>query len=192
MSRSFPSYFLSNITNPKVACSQIIDCPQGLEDAKKDKCVKLLHTIYGLVQSARQFWKKLVNDLKNTGFKVVYPDPCLMWRENDFGMIFIALYVDDCLCIGDKDAIAILEKEFVNVVFQVKPSEELNYYLSWNIDINKEEGSAILHQGHLIKKLNKLYGKQVKGLTAYKMLGTPSVGLVRPTEKKKVVYKEYN
>ena len=99
--------------------------------------MKLLHTIYGLVQSARQFWKKLVNDLKNTGFKVVYPDPCLMWRENDFGMIFIALYVDDCLCIGDKDAIAILEKEFVNADFQVKPPGELNDYLGCNININK-------------------------------------------------------
>ena len=92
--------------------------------------MKLLHTIYGLVQSARQFWKKLVNGLKNMGFKGGYPDPCLMWRKNDLGMIFIALYVDDCLCIGDKDAIASLEKEFVNAGFQVKPPEELNNYLS--------------------------------------------------------------
>ena len=45
-----------------------MDCPQGLEDAKEDECVKLLHTIYGLVQAARQFWKKLVNGLKNMGF----------------------------------------------------------------------------------------------------------------------------
>ena len=27
-----------------------MDCPQGLEDAKEDECVKLLHTICGLVQ----------------------------------------------------------------------------------------------------------------------------------------------
>ena len=100
-----------------------MDCPQGLEDAKEDECVKLLHTIYGLLQSARQLWKKLVNGLKNTGFKGGYPDPCLMWRKNDLGMIFIALYVDDFLWIGDKDAIVSLEKEFVNVGFQVKPPE---------------------------------------------------------------------
>ena len=47
-----------------------------------------------------------------------------------------------------------------------------------------------MHQGCLIKNINKIYGEQVKGLTTYKMPGTPSVGLVRPTDKKKVVSKE--
>ena len=98
--------------------------------------------------------------------------------EKKLGMIFIVLYVDDCLCIRDKDAIASLEKGFVNSCFQFKPLEEMNYYLSCSININKEEGNEILHQGRLIKKLNKLYGEQVKGLTTYKMPGTPSVGLV--------------
>ena len=105
-------------------------------------------------------------------------------------MIFIALYVNYCLCVGDKGAIAILEKKIVNAGFQVKPSEELNDYLSFNIGINKKEVSAILHQGHFIKNLNNLYVKQVKGLTTYNMLGTPSVGLVRPTDKNKLVPKE--
>ena len=68
-----------------------IDCTQGLEDAKEDECVKLLHTIYGIVQPAHQFRKKLVNGLNNMGFKGGYPDLCLMWRKNDLGMIFISL-----------------------------------------------------------------------------------------------------
>ena len=79
-----------------------------------------------------------MNGLKNMGFKVNYPDPYLMWRKNDLGMICISLYVDDCLCIGDKDAIASLEKEFVNAGFQVNPPEELDGHLSYNININKE------------------------------------------------------
>ena len=74
--------------------------------------------------------------------------------------------------------------------FQVNTPEELNDYLSYNINIHKEEGSEILHQSHLIKKLNKLYGEQVRGLTTYKMPGTPSVELVRTTDKNKGVLKE--
>ena len=58
-------------------------------------------------------------------------------EKNDLGMIFIALYVDNFLCIGYKDAITTLEKEFVNAGFQVKPPEELNDYLSCNVNINK-------------------------------------------------------
>ena len=103
-----------------------IDCPQRLEDEKEDEYVKLLHTIYGLVQSARQFWKKLVNGLKNMGLKGGYPDPYLLWKKNDLGMVVIALYMDGCLCIRDKDAIASLEKEFVNAGFQVNHPEELS------------------------------------------------------------------
>ena len=54
------------------------DCLQGLKYTKEEKCVKLLHKTYGLVQSAHQFWKKLVNDLNNTGLKCGYTDTCLV------------------------------------------------------------------------------------------------------------------
>ena len=47
-----------------------------------------------------------------------------------------------------------------------------------------------MHQGHLIKNINKIYGEQVKGFTTYKMPDTTSVGLVHPTDKNKVVSKE--
>ena len=49
-----------------------------------------------------------------------------------------------------------------------------------------------MHQGYLIKNLNNIYGKQVKGLTDYKITGTPRVGLVHPNDKNEVVYKEYH
>ena len=55
-----------------------MDCPQGLKDAKEDKYVKLIHTIYGIVQSARQFLKNLVNGVKNMVFNVGYLDPSIM------------------------------------------------------------------------------------------------------------------
>ena len=49
-----------------------------------------------------------------------------------------------------------------------------------------------MHQGNLIKDINKIYGKQVKVLTTYNMNGTPSVGLVHPTGNNEVLYKEDN
>ena len=49
-----------------------------------------------------------------------------------------------------------------------------------------------MHEGHIIKNINNIYGEQVKDFTTYKMPGTPSVGLVRPTDKNEVVYKENN
>jgi hypothetical protein len=54
-----------------------MNCPEGLEHDKSE-CLLLFKTIYGLVQSARQFFKKLVSCLKDIGFKGGYADPCLM------------------------------------------------------------------------------------------------------------------
>ena len=41
---------------------------EGLEHYE-DKCLYLRKTIYGLVQAARQYWKKFTEKLKERGFK---------------------------------------------------------------------------------------------------------------------------
>ena len=45
-----------------------MEIPKGKE-ANKDECLILKRTIYGLVQSAREFYNKLVLSLKGCGFK---------------------------------------------------------------------------------------------------------------------------
>jgi Reverse transcriptase (RNA-dependent DNA polymerase) len=67
-------------------------------DSNKDECLILKRTIYGLVQSAREFYDKLVLCLKGCGFMGNPVDPCL-W------IVMIAVYVDDCLVIGSKEGI---------------------------------------------------------------------------------------
>ena len=53
--------------------------PEGMETTG-DECLKLIKTIYGLVQSARQFfklWKQIMIDLE---FKPSTADPCLFFK----------------------------------------------------------------------------------------------------------------
>jgi Reverse transcriptase (RNA-dependent DNA polymerase) len=71
-------------------------------------CLKLKKTIYGLVQSAREFYKKLIWVLKSIGFKANKSDPCLLskWQEDD--VMLVGIYVDDCLVIGTEERIAML------------------------------------------------------------------------------------
>ena len=45
-----------------------MECPQGMVDVKKDNCIILNKCIYGLVQAARQNYKKAVKILKSSGF----------------------------------------------------------------------------------------------------------------------------
>ena len=74
---------------------------------EENTCYQLLKAIYGLCQSARQFWKKFVNEKMKTdvGFKISEANPCLLYRENKPGICMIIIYVDDMMVIGHKESI---------------------------------------------------------------------------------------
>ena len=48
-----------------------MDCPEGMEGGDPSKCLLLKKTIYRLVQSARQFFTKLLQNLTNILFQFV-------------------------------------------------------------------------------------------------------------------------
>jgi hypothetical protein len=155
-----------------------MDAPEGL-NAKDGECVLLQKTIYGLVQSARQFYKKLAKILRLIlGFKGGYSDPCLMTRRNHLGDVFIALYVDDCLCIGHDDAIKNAIKGMESQGLTLKVDNELKDYLSCEIVFSEDNKEAWIGQPHLIKNLSNKFHKKVKASQTYRTLGTPGVGIV--------------
>jgi hypothetical protein len=77
-----------------------MEVPKGLEIEDNKKFI-LRKTIYGLFQSSRTFYEKLINVLKVIGFHGSKSDPCLwtMWDGKVNHMIMIGIYVNDCLII---------------------------------------------------------------------------------------------
>ena len=61
-----------------------MQCPEGLEH-ELDECVELLQSIYGIVQAARAFWRRLVTALKKVGFVQCKADGCLLFRKSQGG-----------------------------------------------------------------------------------------------------------
>ena len=90
-----------------------MNCPEGM-DHTKDECLQLNKTIYGLVQSARQWYKKADECLKHIGFKRSEVDPCLYTMNSDDGVVYLGIYVDDCLCCGSEEAINKVIKKIKN------------------------------------------------------------------------------
>ncbi len=72
-----------------------MECPSGMKNVTKDDILMLIMCIYGLVQAARQYHKKMVFILTKLGFKGGDVDPCLFVRKTSKGLCTIALYVDD-------------------------------------------------------------------------------------------------
>jgi hypothetical protein len=78
-----------------------MEIPKGMK-TNENKCLILKKTIYGLVQSAREFYKKLVLALKGCIFQGNSVDPCLWTKYTEHGIVFVGIYVDDCLVIGNE------------------------------------------------------------------------------------------
>jgi Reverse transcriptase (RNA-dependent DNA polymerase) len=58
-------------------------------DSNGNECLELKKTIYGLVQSARKFYKRLIEVLKGVGFVENKSDPCLLSKWEDGEVIII-------------------------------------------------------------------------------------------------------
>ena len=118
-----------------------MNCPEGLEHAD-DECLQLCKTIYGLVQASRQYYLKFISVLKKLGFEGGQVDPCLMVRRDETGLIFIAIYVDDCLMVGDKEAV----EDTINGLklngFNLKVEGMLQDYLSCELTFNQDRTEA--------------------------------------------------
>ena len=99
--------------------------PEGLAEFEnkdlKGKCLILDKSIYGLVQSARQYWKKLKLIMENLGFEIFGNDFCLLKRINEKGLVFIGLYVDDLMVMGDKEAV----EQAVTDIKNISTSKEM-------------------------------------------------------------------
>lgn len=101
-----------------------MDCPKGMVH-QEDECLLLEKTIYGLVQKV--YSSSARSRIYSIGGRSM--PICMMGP--------IAMYVDDCLCVGDdkaiKNAVARIGKHF-----KLKIEETLSDYLSCEILFNKE------------------------------------------------------
>jgi hypothetical protein len=128
-----------------------MEVPKGIE-IEHNKKLMLKKNIYGLVQSARKFYEKLINVLKVIGFYGSKSDPCLwtMRDEKANHMIIIGIYVDDCLIIGKNESIDCLIDELKKHEFNLKVEKNVNEYLSCCIEESKGERKLTMIQPHLL------------------------------------------
>ena len=106
--------------------------PDGLMEIETEdlegKCLELEKSIYGLVQSARQFAKHFFALLSKIGFKSFGSDNCLMMRKDEEGIVVICVYVDDVLCFGNEESVKEAIKE-IEKLYKVKRTGNLGEFI---------------------------------------------------------------
>jgi Reverse transcriptase (RNA-dependent DNA polymerase) len=139
------------------------------EDMNSDSnsCLLLTKTIYGLVQSAREFYKKLISVLKSIGFKGNKSDPCLLSKWNQDRILMIGIYVGDCLVVGKDMHIQELIVALKENGFNLKIECNLTDYLSCRVIEDVKLNRKLILQPHLINNLQAKFGEEVVNKRAY-------------------------
>ena len=88
------------------------------------------------------------------------------------GKVFIAIYVNDCLCIRDDDAIKEVIDKIKDEGLKLKIENNLEDYLNCHIVFSKDKTKAWLGQPELIERIEKKFGRIVKNMKEY---GTPGM-----------------
>ena len=156
--------------------------PPGV-NAKDDECLRLNKAIYGLVQAARQYYKKFTNELKKRGYEGGDVDPCLLMKNIDGNPIYMSIYVDNTLIVGKEEAINKTIKDMEDSGFKLKIEGNMDDYLSCEISPDKSGHGVYIHQPHLLKKMeNKFKNYLVQQRIKPKTPGTPLKHLLSKEE----------
>ena len=109
--------------------------------------LKLDKSLYGLKQAPRVFNNALNDHLENIGFKRCDTDPCVYVKETDHGPIYLAVYVDDLLLIGDNIAEIDLIKADLSLKFDMDDRGDASYILGMSIQRDRVAKTLELSQG---------------------------------------------
>ena len=72
----------------------------------KVDCLLLKKAIYGLVQRAKQWWRKFISNLvEEFKFNSSQADACVLIKQDKKRVIILCIYVDDALMVRDPKAI---------------------------------------------------------------------------------------
>ena len=108
--------------------------PEGFESNEKPNQVcKLKRSIYGLKQASRSWNIHFDETVKEFGFIKNVDEPCVYKKTNGRTIVFLVLYVDDILLIGNDIPILQTVKLWLSNKFSMKDLGEASYILGIKI-----------------------------------------------------------
>ena len=124
------------------------------EGSRQDgMCAKLNRCIYGLKQSPREWYQRLIDYLVPYGFSVSTFDPCVLVHSHS-QPFFIAIYVDDITLFGPPGNLMDSTKDLLKLEFQVTDMGDLHWLLGMQIEYFQDH-IAISQTAYIDKILHR-------------------------------------
>nr|GFA48910.1 retrotransposon protein, putative, Ty1-copia subclass [Tanacetum cinerariifolium] len=131
---------------------------EGYADPKyPNRVCKLQRSIYGLKQASSQWNKRFDEEIKRFGFIQNRDEPCVYRKASGSDIVFLILYVDDFLIIGNNIPRLKEVKDYLGKCFSMKDLGEAAYILGIKIYRYRSRWLIGLSQSAYIDKILKKY-----------------------------------
>ena len=135
--------------------------------------------MYGLVQSAQQFYKKLTCVIvTKMGFVKCEADGCLLIRVHHIRTVTLCIYVEEMLVEGEKEAVKTFKQE-IKQFFNTKEEGPMEEYVRCKV-IRKGYNKLNMCQPDIMHNLEKGFGINVFEICKYQTPATPKFSVQRP------------
>ena len=135
--------------------------PEGFVDPKNaGKICKLQRSIYGLKQASRSWNIRFDEVVKGFGFIKNEDEPCVYKKASGSALVFLVLYVDDILLIGNDIPMLEAVKTSLKKSFSMKDLGEAAYILGIRIYRDRSKRLIGLSQDTYIDKILNRFNMQ--------------------------------
>jgi hypothetical protein len=119
---------------------------------------RLNKTLYGLKQSGRRWYQKLVEIMTKLGFKRSDVDQAVFYRRHGTVLIIVLVHVDDCTIVGNKQQLISAFKAQIAKHVEITDLGELHWILGIEVRRIREERKIMLSQQSYIDSILRRYG----------------------------------
>ena len=135
--------------------------PDGfVEEGQETKVCELLKSIYGLKQASRSWNIRFDETVKSFGFEQSIDEPCVYKLIHEGKVVFLVLYVDDILLIGNDVGKLSEVKVWLAKQFDMKDLGEAAYILGIQIFRDRKNRTLSLSQASYINKVMDRFSMQ--------------------------------
>jgi hypothetical protein len=134
----------------------IMTGPAGYETLDKHGrplCWNLIHSMYGLKQSGREWYRTVSEHLIKMKFINNRTDPSMFVRFNGTHKIYLLIYVDDFIIIATSEKLITDFKAEIKETFEIKDFGYQKVQQVLGLELVKFENSIYLGQSHYAKKV---------------------------------------
>jgi hypothetical protein len=150
---------------------------------------KLVKSLYGLRQAARNWYVTIRGWFLKYGLKPSAADPCIFIKRDAAGnVLVVVLYVDDMMIAGSNKQIVSAFKDAIKKQFEVKDLGELKWILGMEVTRDRERKTLSINQKVYIQKMLERFG-----MTDCHGVGTPADRVIPrlPEEEESIDNRQY-